>query len=101
MVPTCPRLKYFQRKQTLIQRPKQSESSLQTYRHGWSDRLLIKYLNEAESRVWTDTNGTVWVGIWECMDFTEVSRASALIFQAAHYLHLEGRKAPASLNSFI
>jgi hypothetical protein len=54
-------------------------------------------LNDVEARLWMDSSGNGFVGIWACVDTDAVRQAAALVFHEAKVLHLEDRQTPALL----
>jgi hypothetical protein len=56
-----------------------------------------RLLNEVEARLWIDSEGRAYVGVWECVDTEAVRRAASLLFPSARILHLERPEVPARL----
>jgi hypothetical protein len=68
--------------------------------NAFSDQEVVearRLLNESECRLWTDADGNTYIGVWECVDTEDVSRAAALVVPGAKVLHLERPEVPMPL----
>jgi hypothetical protein len=62
-----------------------------------SGMTAVGTLNAAEARLWLDSDGNTYIGVWECADSPAVRAAAAMFCPSAKVLHLERPEVPLRL----